>query len=40
MPESSAMSLPTMLTRVSTSGPLPINVAPLIGAVILPFSIL
>ena len=34
-PSSSFRSLPTMETRVSTSGPLPISVAPLIGAVIL-----
>src|SRR5205823_10957775 len=38
-PSSSLRSLPTMETRVSTSGPLPINVAPLIGAVIWPSSI-
>jgi len=31
--------LPTMLTLVSTSGPLPISVAPFTGAPILPFSI-
>ncbi len=30
-PESSARSLPTMLTRVSTSGPFPISVAPFTG---------
>ena len=33
------MSLPTMETRVSASGPLPIRVAPLRGAVSRPFSI-
>ena len=37
-PSSSFKSLPTIETRVSTSGPLPIRVAPLIGAVICPFS--
>ena len=37
-PGSSFMSLPTMRTRVSTSGPLPISVAPLTGAPILPSS--
>ncbi len=31
-PPSSFKSLPTMLTRCNTSGPLPINVAPLTGA--------
>ena len=31
--------MPTMLTRVSTSGPLPISVAPLTGRVTRPFSI-
>src|SRR5712691_7684797 len=30
-PESSSRSLPTMLTRVSTSGPFPISVAPFTG---------
>src|SRR5688572_11071395 len=38
MPESSSRSLPIMLTRVSTSGPLPIRVAPFTGWVTLPFS--
>src|SRR5258708_19162593 len=38
-PLSSFRSLPTMLTRVSTSGPLPISVPPLTGAPTLPFSI-
>ena len=38
-PSSSFKSFPTIETRVSTSGPLPISVAPLIGAVILPSSI-
>src|SRR6202142_135188 len=37
-PSSSFKSLPTIETRVSTSGPLPIRVAPLIGAVICPSS--
>src|SRR2546426_4495726 len=39
MPESSARSLPIMLTRVSASGPLPISVAPFTGCVTLPSSI-
>ncbi len=34
IPESRLRSLPTILTRVSTSGPLPISVAPLTGRVI------
>src|SRR6185369_14899940 len=38
-PSSSARSWPTRLTRVSASGPLPISVAPLTGAVTRPFSI-
>jgi hypothetical protein len=38
-PSSSFKSLPTIRTRVSTSGPFPIKVAPLIGAVIWPSSI-
>ncbi len=37
-PSSSFRSLPTIDTRVSTSGPLPISVAPLMGRVSLPFS--
>ena len=39
MPSSSCRSLPTMLMRFSTSGPLPISVAPFTGRVILPSSI-
>ena len=39
MPGSSARSLPMRDTRVSTSGPLPISVAPFTGAPILPSSI-
>src|SRR3546814_4924007 len=39
MPSSSAKSLPIPSTRVSTLGPSPISVAPLIGAPSLPFSI-
>ena len=39
-PSSSFRSLPTIETRVRTSGPLPISVAPLIGAVISPSSIM
>src|SRR5688572_16335117 len=39
MPSSSAMSLPIAATLVSTVGPSPIRVAPLIGAPSLPFSI-
>src|SRR5688572_5784626 len=38
-PSSSAMSLPIPATLVSTVGPSPIRVAPLIGAPSLPFSI-
>ncbi len=38
-PSSSFRSLPTIETRVSTSGPLPISVAPLSGVPIRPFSI-
>ena len=38
MPPSNAQSLPTMLTRVNTSGPFPINVAPFTGDVIFPRS--
>ncbi|MND89698.1 hypothetical protein D3C80_817640 [compost metagenome] len=38
-PLSSARSLPTIDTRLIASGPLPIRVAPLTGAVILPSSI-
>ena len=38
-PGSRAMSLPIMETRVSTSGPLPIRLAPFTGRVILPSSI-
>ena len=34
-PESSAMSLPIIETRIMASGPLPISVAPLTGVVIL-----
>src|SRR5207302_5123651 len=37
-PSSSFRSLPTIETRVSTSGPLPIRVAPLRGAPTRPFS--
>src|SRR5262249_8004173 len=39
MPSSSFRSLPTMVMRVSTSGPLPMSVAPLTGRVTLPPSI-
>ena len=39
MPESSFISLPSMVTRVRASGPFPISVAPLTGAPSLPFSI-
>src|SRR5213080_3886613 len=39
-PSSSFRSLPTMDTRVSTSGPFPIKVAPLMGAVTWPSSIM
>src|SRR5437762_2625208 len=38
MPLSRARSLPIMLTRVSTSGPLPMSVAPFTGIVTLPSS--
>src|SRR5690606_40106585 len=38
-PSSSARSWPTILTRCMVSGPLPIRVAPLTGAVTLPSSI-
>jgi TldD protein len=38
MPVSSAKSLPIMLTRCRSLGPLPISIAPLIGAPTLPFS--
>ena len=40
MPVSSFMSLPTMVTRCIASGPLPISIAPLIGWVTLPSSIM
>jgi hypothetical protein len=40
MPVSSFMSLPTMETRCMASGPLPISMAPLIGLVTLPSSIM
>src|SRR5439155_22458316 len=40
MPESSARSLPTMVMRLRSVGPLPISIAPLSGAPSLPFSIL
>src|SRR5262245_32561001 len=36
MPSSSCRSFPTMLMRLSTSGPLPIKVAPFTGRVSLP----
>src|SRR5574337_184476 len=39
-PSSSFRSLPTMVTRVRTSGPWPISVAPLTGFVIFPSSIM
>src|SRR5260363_300239 len=38
-PASSAISLPIIRIRFNASGPLPLSVAPLTGAVILPFSI-
>ena len=38
-PVSSLRSLPSMLTRFSASGPLPINVAPFTGRETLPSSI-
>src|SRR6266699_6861468 len=38
MPVSSFISLPIIETRVIASGPLPIKVAPLMGAASLPFS--
>src|ERR1019366_1627767 len=40
MPVSSARSLPTMVMRCRSVGPLPISIAPFSGAPILPFSIL
>ena len=40
MPGSSSKSLPTMVTRCRSVGPLPISMAPLTGAPTLPFSIL
>src|SRR5262249_29021779 len=39
-PSSSASSCPTRVTRVSASGPEPVRVAPLTGAVTRPFSIM
>src|SRR5258708_7716184 len=39
-PESSARSLPTMVMRCRSVGPLPISIAPFSGAPSLPFSIL